>query len=200
MAIYTKKGDKGTTKVFDKKSGTLVGISKKSCKIRSIGAIDELNSFLGIVRSEIGSGKLEIGNKNINEYENKIQEIQGDLFTINSMLAGSNLELSNSRIKALERDIDDWEGTLPVQKNFIFYGGSLASSQIFYARALCRRAERTLVKLEIGNKRSLASFAGWKLEILAYINRLSDYLFMMGRAINFEMRVKEEYWIGSKDK
>ncbi len=193
MAIYTKKGDKGKTKVFDKESGTLVGISKKSCKIRAIGAIDELNSYLGIVKTEVGSEMLDIGKKHKNEYENKIQEIQGDLFTINSILAGSNLELSNKRIKELEKDIDNWEGTLPAQKNFIYYGGSLLASQIFYARALCRRAERSLVSFF-----HRTPFTDH--QPLIYLNRLSDYLFMMGRVMNFEMKIKEEYWIGNKNK
>src|SRR3972149_10465198 len=125
MAIYTKTGDKGKTKVFDKKTGQLTPIRKDSCHIRTIGAIDELNSFLGIVGD--------------------LTEIQGDLFTINSILAGSKLHFTKSKTNKLEKQIDKWEGELPVQKNFIYYGGTTRASLIFYARALSRKAERELV-------------------------------------------------------
>src|SRR3989344_740873 len=191
MAIYTKMGDKGETKVFDKKTGKLVGISKKSCKIRAIGAIDELNSFLGVVKAEMGSEKWEVSSKNKNQYINKILEIQGNLFTMNSILAGSNLRFSKTKIKKLEREIDVWEGTLPVLKNFIYYGGSKTASLIFYARALCRRAERSLVAFYGKSHNSLPTTH----YPLIYLNRLSDYLFMLARNINYEGGMKEEYWI-----
>jgi cob(I)alamin adenosyltransferase len=166
MAIYTKAGDKGTTKVFNKKSQTLVGIHKDSCKIKSIGAIDELNSFLGIVGG--------------------LTDIQADLFTINSILAGSNLRFTSARTKKLEKQIDVWEGILPVQTNFIFYGGTLQAALLFYARALCRRAERSLVSFAKKEKVSEA--------ILTYFNRLSDYLFMLARGTNFESKTLEKFW------
>lgn len=166
MAIYTKTGDKGSTKVFDKKTGQLTQISKDSCKIAAIGAIDELNSFLGIV-----------GN---------LTEIQGNLFTINSILAGSHLRFSKSKTKKMEREIDKWEGSLPVQKNFIFYGGTPRAALLFYGRALCRRAERSLVEFSKEQKVHEA--------ITIYINRLSDYLFILGRAENFKTGQKEIAW------
>ena len=171
MAIYTKTGDRGATKVFDKKTGQLTKIAKDSCKIAVIGAIDELNSFLGIV-----------GN---------LTEIQGNLFTINSILAGSNLRFSKSKTKKLEKQIDKWEGTLPVQKNFIYYGGTPKASLIFFARALCRRAERSLVS----NHDSQFTIPD---SIMVYMNRLSDYLFMLGRSINLEGKVEEKFWKTSK--
>lgn len=180
MAIYTKTGDKGSTKVFDKKSGELVGIRKDSCKIKSIGAIDELNSFLGVVKSFSTDKNLQ----------KKIEVVQANLFTINSILAGGKLRFSKSQTKKLEKEIDHWEGTLPVQKNFIYYGGSKESSLIFYARALCRRAERSLV--------SFSHIQYTNPYILAYVNRLSDYLFMLGRSMNHEEGMKESFWKGSK--
>lgn len=202
MAIYTKKGDKGETKVFDKKTGELVAISKKSCKIRAIGAIDELNSFLGIVEAEIGNQYPEtsssVASKSVSRNQNlvvvkKLREIQGNLFVINSILAGSNLGFDNSETKKLEREIDEWEGTLPVLKNFIFYGGGKTATHIFYARALSRRAERSLVAF----KRKYPEVND---DILKYFNRLSDYLFMMARKANFDEKVKEDYWIGKKNR
>lgn len=180
MAIYTKTGDKGETKVFNKKSGELTKIRKDSCQIKVIGAIDELNSFLGVAKSFSGDVELQ----------KKLQDVQANLFVINSILAGGKLRFSKVKIKKLEKDIDKWEGTLPVQKNFIFYGGSKESSLLFYARALCRRAERSLVSFAKKEKVPEA--------ILVYFNRLSDYLFMLGRSVNHEEGSKETFWKTSK--
>lgn len=176
MAIYTKTGDKGETKVFDKKTGELIKISKTSCKIAAIGAIDELNSFLGLVKSFGGDEKLQ----------KKVEEVQENLFIINSILAGSKLRFSRVKTGKLEKQIDKWEGRLPVQKNFIFYGGSIEASLLFYARALARRAERELVEFSKEQKVSEA--------ILIYMNRLSDYLFMVARTENFKSGKKELFW------
>lgn len=180
MAIYTKTGDKGFTKVFDKKSGQLVGISKDSCKIKSIGSIDELNSFLGVAKSFSEDKKIH----------KKIESIQECLFIINSVLAGSKLTFDKAKTKQLEKDIDVWEGELPVQKNFIFYGGSQISSLLLYARALARRAERDLV--EFTKEQKVPE------EVQKYINRLSDYLFMMARSINIRTGAAESFWITKK--
>lgn len=166
MAIYTKVGDKGETRVFGKRTCELIKVSKKSRKIRAIGAIDELNSFLGIV------GGLE--------------DIQDDLFTINAILAGGKLQFSKIRTKKLERQIDKWEEKLPVQKSFIYYGGNLQASLLFYARAICRRAEVTVVAFSRQEKVKPA--------VLVYINRLSDYLFIKAREINWQANFKEKAW------
>ena len=168
MAIYTKTGDRGTTKVFDRKTKELVKISKSSCKIAAIGTIDELNSFLGIIGD--------------------LTEVQGNLFTINSILAGSPLRFSKSPTKKLEKEIDKLEGTLPVLKNFIYYGGGAKASNLFYARALCRLAERSLVTF------SKKYFV--KQEIMTYMNRLSDLFFTMARFVNFKEKQKEVIWRG----
>jgi cob(I)alamin adenosyltransferase len=159
MAIYTKTGDKGTTGTFNGKR-----IPKSSQLIRTIGAIDELNSFLGIIGG--------------------LTEIQSNLFTINAILTGAKLVLPADATKKLEKEIDRIEGALPVQKNFIIYGGNRKAAQIYYARALCRRAERELVGLKP------------KSEILIYINRLSDYLFIKARDVNHKAGFEEKAWRG----
>lgn len=187
MAIYTKTGDKGNTKVFDKKTGELVGIRKDSCHIKTIGAIDELNSYLGVALAEAREDTKILRYKDI---EKKITRIQGNLFTINSILAGSKLKFSKSETSKLEKQIDIWEGVLPVQMNFIYYGGSQVSSLIFYARALCRKAERSLV--------SFAKTQDVPHSVRIYLNRLSDYLFMLGRSVNIERGEEERFWITSK--
>jgi len=180
VAIYTKQGDKGNTKVFDKKSGELVGISKKSCKIRAIGAIDELNSVLGVVESFCEDDKIL----------RQIREVQGNLFVINSILAGGDLRFSKAKVRKLEVQIDKWESSLSVLKNFIYYGGSKGASLVFYSRALARRAERSLV--------SLSKKQPVKPVLLEYLNRLSDYLFVMARILNKQKQQKEISWIGKK--
>lgn len=166
MAVYTKTGDKGETKVFDKKTGELTSIRKDSCHIKTIGAIDELNSYLGIIGG--------------------LTEIQKNLFTINSILAGSDLAIPKDITKDLEKDIDEMEGRLPVLQNFIIYSGTKKATQLFYARAIARRAERELT--EFSKEQNIPE------EVQKYINRLSDYLFMLARLTNFKKKVKEEIW------
>jgi cob(I)alamin adenosyltransferase len=157
MSVYTKTGDKGSTGTFSGKR-----VSKASKLINAIGAVDELNSFLGIIGGLI--------------------EVQKNLFTINAILTGAKLELPGDATKKLEIKIDKMEGRLPVQKNFIIYGGTKKSSQLYFARAICRRAERELVDLKTTP------------EVLTYINRLSDYLFILARNYNYSKKNKEIIW------
>lgn len=161
MSVYTKTGDKG-------KTGTFGGgrISKSSKLIQAIGAIDELNSFLGMIKG--------------------LSNIQINLFTINSMLSGAKLTLPKDAVKKLEREIDEMEAKMPVLANFIIYGGAARATKLYFARALCRRAERILVAAS-DNKHP-------NLDRLMYLNRLSDYLFILARFTNFKAKVKEEVW------
>ncbi len=160
MSVYTKTGDKGKTGTFGGKR-----VSKSSKLIQAIGAIDELNSYLGII--------------------GRFTDVQRNLFTINSILSGAKLEFPKDATKKLEREIDEMEGKMPVLANFIIYSGTGRATKIYHARALARRAERSLAKLQIINT---------KLQILPYINRLSDYLFTLARYTNFKKKVKEEVW------
>lgn len=159
MAVYTKTGDKGKTGTFGGKR-----VSKSSQLIETVGAIDELNSFLGTVGG--------------------LTEVQQTLFSINAILSGAKLRLPVDVTRKLEKEIDRIEGKLPVQKNFLIYGGSKRAAEIYYARSLCRRAERELIRL------------GKHAELLVYINRLSDYLFMLARKTNNQKKIKEVYWRG----
>ena len=160
MAIYTKTGDKGSTGTFSGKR-----VLKSSKLINAIGTIDELNSFLGLVGGLV--------------------KVQQNLFTINAILTGAKLKLPKDAIKKLEVEIDTIEGSLPVQKNFLIYSGTKRARNLFFARAICRRAERKLVELNTSP------------EVLMYINRLSDYLFMRAREENFKKKIKEIFWRAS---
>lgn len=161
MTVYTKTGDKGKTGTFGGKR-----ISKSSKLIQAIGAIDELNSYLGII--------------------GKLTEIQRNLFTINSILSGAKLTLPKDATKKLEKEIDEMEGTMPVLANFIIYSGTPRATKLYYARALCRRVERILVAASDSKHPNL--------DKLAYLNRLSDYLFTLARFTNFKQKTKEEVW------
>jgi len=168
--IYTKKGDDGKTSLIDGKR-----VSKPSKIIWAIGEIDELNSYLGVIRSELKDESL---NK-------KLKEIQKDLFSIGSILAGGKMEFSKKRVRALEEEIDNLEAILPVQTRFLFPTGAKVASMLFLARSVARRAERRVTNLE---KKAI------KGEILVYLNRLSDYLFVLARYENFRKRIKEDFW------
>lgn len=174
MAIYTKTGDKGKTGLFSKTR--TIRVSKASQIINTIGAIDELNSYLGVCLLDIH--RLEA--------REKMENIQSDLFTIGAILAGAKLVFDGGRIKILEAEIDKLEGTLPVLNHFILPGGVALSSHLFYARALARKAEREVVALS--SKKNISP------EILKYINRLSDYLFIIARLVNFKNARMETVW------
>lgn len=180
MVIYTKRGDKGETSVYDESLTQKVGVSKDSLRIEVLGAIDEANSYLGICKSKCKSKNLEkVLGKN-----------QRNLLTIGSVIAGSKLRFSSVQTKRLEKLIDEFEASLPVLKNFIVTGGSEAASHLHYARSLVRRAERLVVALSKTEK--------VKPQILTYLNRLSDAIFMMARWENYKADMKDEMWVGKE--
>lgn len=187
MAVYTKKGDKGKTGLYGE-TGTR---SKSDSRIISIGTIDELNSHLGFVSSNLTS--------RTGKYRRIISQIQRDIFEIAACLASPPASSANrgesgkppfeiglDRVRRLEKIIDELEGSLPALANFIFPGGSKAGSALHIARSVARRAEREVVKLSEKEK--------IEPNILIYINRLSDCLFMMAREINRLEKKKEEIW------
>lgn len=180
MAIYTKRGDKGETSLYDSQSSQRLRVSKDSLRIKAIGSVDELNSLLGVARAFVEAPiTVKI-----------LKEIQADLLTVGSILAGSNLKFSINKTKRLEKIIDKLESTLPVLANFILPGGSISASLVQLARSVARRSERTLVRL---NKKE--NVPG---EIMVYINRLSDTLFMIARQINLQNNTKEDIWKSGK--
>ncbi len=174
--IYTKKGDRGET-------GTFYGrISKSDQLAITLGTIDELNSWIGICRYEIQI----TNNKFTNQTQKELFKIQTNLMTINSILAGSKkYKFTNYETTHLEKLIDKLTGELPELKNFIYPLGYLQ-----VARAVCRRAEREVVSC-LGSE--VQRFKGAK-QILKYINRLSDALFVLARYQNHKNGLKEEIW------
>lgn len=160
MKIYTKTGDKGQTSLV---GGTRV--SKDNAQIEAYGTVDELNSAIGIVAGED------------TVYVDFLQDIQHKLFNIGSVLASEgNLDfelptVSEEDILLIEKEIDRLNEGLPRLKNFILPGGSVLSAHTHLARCICRRAERRVVTLE--NEEYLIH--------IRFLNRLSDYLFVLSR-------------------
>lgn len=169
MKIYTKTGDDGTTSLFD---GTRV--KKDDLRISAYGDVDELNSCVGLLRSET------IRHQDI---QNLLKTIQADLLALGAKLANptqrkqkQKADFPADKITGLEKTIDRLETEIEPLKEFILPGGSVAGALSDLARSVCRRTERNMIAL---NRREPVASG-----LLIYINRLSDLLFMLGRALN----------------
>lgn len=176
MGVYTRKGDRGKTSLFKKSGRKATGVSKNSKVICAIGAIDELNSFLGIV--------LAFTSKKV--VKKDLTLIQKNLLTIGSILAGSNLKFGKGETCYLEKSIDKLDSDITPLKNFILPQGTKSSSFLQYSRTLARRAEREVV--------ALSKNQSVKPSILKYLNRLSDFLYTLSRWINLKEGGKENVW------
>ena len=189
MKIYTKTGDKGTTALF---GGTRV--PKHHIRIESYGTIDELNSHIGLIRDQA-----------IDPIHKKVlMEIQDRLFTVGAILATDpekatlkngkdrlNIpKISESDIKLLEDNMDNMNAALPPMTNFVLPGGHQTVSLCHIARTVCRRAERLASHLN--------DMEPFQPETLMYINRLSDYLFVLARKLSHELQAEEIKWIPKK--
>lgn len=176
--IYTKTGDKGQTSLI---GGTR--IPKFDTRIEAYGTVDELNSFIGLIRDQAID----------NHTRDLLVEIQDRLFTIGSLLAADPAknkmqlpQISETDIKLLENEMDDMDGKLPEMKSFVLPGGHTTVSFCHIARCVCRRAERCVLKL---NEREPVDELIYK-----YLNRLSDYLFMLSRKITQDLGATETPW------
>lgn len=180
MKIYTKTGDKGSTSLI---GGTKV--SKSNIRIESYGTVDELNSFIGLVADQSPD---EAAKKTL-------KEIQDRLFTIGSSLACDPEketkmripDLKEEDISMLEKEIDRMNGLLPEMKHFILPGGHVAVSTTHVARCVCRRAERLCVHLQ-DEKQFIEPI------VIRYLNRLSDFLFVLARFTGHLLGVEEVPW------
>lgn len=178
MKIYTKTGDKGTTALFGGRR-----VSKADLRIETYGTVDELNSYIGLLRDQEVNAK----RKNI------LVEIQDRLFTVGSILA---TEPGNTKVKVpsliesditfLEKEIDGMETQLPPMKSFVLPGGHQSVSFCHVARTVCRRAERLVIALDAQEKVDPI--------IIQYMNRLSDYLFVLSRKMSAELGAEETPW------
>jgi cob(I)alamin adenosyltransferase len=178
--IYTKTGDRGTTSLI---GGTKV--LKSHERIEAYGTIDELNAYIGLCRDLVDQPALK----------SVLKEIQDRLFTIGSSLACDPQkeaklripDLKESDVLFLENEMDKLDESLPVLQYFILPGGHPTVSNIHIARCVCRRSERLIVKLVHPDEEHDNL-------IIKYINRLSDYLFVLGRFVGVQLGVKEQQW------
>jgi len=179
MKIYTKKGDRGETSLFGGQK-----VDKNSLRVEAYGKADELNSLIGVIIAEDVP-------KNV---LNKLGRIQNELFILGTDLATPmDVKIKVPRIKKfdtvrLEKEIDAWEKELPKLKNFIVPGGSKIGSKLHLARATSRCLERIVVALDRNDRLNPA--------VLSYVNRLSDWFFVLARHTNFEAGSKEIVWKG----
>lgn len=177
--IYTKTGDKGETSLCDGKR-----VPKNDTRVESYGSVDELNAHIGFLTTLNLPTELTDDLYKINFW---LFQIGTDLATpINSQLESKIQRLNNESIEFLEKRIDFLTEKLPELKNFILPGGTPEASQFHIARTICRRAERRCV--ELNHQEEINS------NIIVFLNRLSDYLFVASRYVNFSKGVPDLIW------
>ena len=178
MKIYTKTGDAGTTSLFGGKR-----VSKADLRIDTYGTVDEVNSWIGVVRDQP-----------VNEKRKDVLiEIQDRLFTIGSILA---TEPGNTKVKIpslaetditlLEKEIDAMDRELPPMRSFVLPGGNQSVSFCHVTRTVCRRAERLTIALN--SQEQIDAL------VIKYLNRLSDYLFVLARKMALQLKVEDTPW------
>jgi cob(I)alamin adenosyltransferase len=177
MSIYTKTGDKGDTGLFGGQR-----VPKDALRIEAYGTVDELNSVLGIVRSDNTGGETD---RIIGQIQNQLFDLGADLATPRSVDKKVR-RIDPKDAQPLEKIIDTLETELKPLKNFILPGGSPVAARLHFARTVCRRAERAVVRLsrneDIGEG------------ITVYLNRLSDLLFVLARHANHRAKAPETKW------
>ena len=172
--IYTRTGDQGLTGMADGSR-----IEKDDVLVRAIGDFDELNSQLAVVASCLPA-----------KFREALFKIQNELFNVGAELTMGQAVITEENVRWLEKSLDEMNQSLPSLKEFILPGGGLAASHCHVARAICRRAERSLVALN--RHRQVSEL------LLAYANRMSDFLFVMARCISREVGEQEVYWQSDK--
>ena len=176
--LYTGKGDRGTTKFFgcDQKR-----VSKSSAVAEALGDLDELNSFLGVVKVYKKALSFKVSGSSLSKI---LEEIKENLFIICAHVAGADKNIVEKKVKKMEELIAECEKELPEIKTFTIAGGTELSALLDFARALARRAERRVVATN-DEMRTISP------EILKYLNRLSSTLFALARLTNLRSGIKE---------
>jgi len=178
MKIYTKHGDQGETSLLGGQR-----VPKNHIRIQAYGTIDELNAYLGLVRSKLFDEQIK----------DFLLKCQKDLFVIGSQLAAPEGRIAEhidciaaDDVVMLEQAIDGMDKELPPLNNFIVPGGDTVAAEVHVARSICRRAERLIVELSLAEDVHV--------NIIKYINRFSDYLFTLARMLNKQKGISEVKW------
>lgn len=182
MNIYTKTGDRGETSLVGGKR-----VSKCCQRLESYGTLDELNAHIGLLAAEA---------EGMSQPSDFIHEVQSNLFTCGAYLASEDGRcecVGADAVSALEEEIDRIEATLPPLKSFILPGGCKAAAEAHVCRTVCRRMEREVLRLKDESVDVDST-------LLCYFNRLSDYFFVLARALNREAGKEERAWQPKRNK
>ncbi|MCA9655665.1 MAG: cob(I)yrinic acid a,c-diamide adenosyltransferase [Myxococcales bacterium] len=191
--VYTKSGDAGDTMLA---SGARV--RKHSARIEAYGTVDELNACIGLVRVELAREPRRTGAEVVlDAMDEQLARIQQELFNLGAELSTGpaedekiKLKIEQRHVDHVEKELDAWNGPLPPLQSFVLPGGGPVGAAAHLARTVCRRAERRMVELADteGSEHAVRAVA------LRYINRLSDYLFVLGRAVAHRLGDRETLW------
>lgn len=180
MALFTGKGDNGTTKTFacDQRR------SKNSAVSEALGTVDELNAYLGVVklRAATFQNNIILGKT----FEQILDEVQQNLFIIQAELAGAEMKIIEEKVKEVENIVNTAEGEMPPIKSFFVSGGTEMAATFDFARTIARRAERRVVGAHETADPTMSAFS------LAYLNRLSSLLYALARLSNHRAGILEE--------
>ena len=177
--LYTRKGDKGTTRTY----GCDQRISKSSNVAEALGSLDEVNSFLGVVKVASNARNFFLGKKSFSEI---IHDVQQTLFMVQAEVAGFPMKMPVKKVTELEKITDSIEAELPPIKTFFISGGTELAASCDFARTLARRAERRVVAVTEEGKVKLTPVT------MSYLNRLSSLLYALARISNHRAGVTEE--------
>ncbi len=178
MKIYTKTGDKGQTSLATGKR-----VSKSCLQLEAYGTADELNSFFGLLRSGVTKNS-HVWAKDVNI---NLRWIQNRLFDIGAILAGSDLSFSIEYVEQLEKWIDEMQTELPTVRAFILPAGSESMARCHVCRTIARRLERNIIRLIESDEKECP-------EVLSFINRLSDYCFVLARWMGQNEQIEIVTW------
>ena len=184
--VYTKKGDDGTTHLIGG-----VKVLKNDIRVVAYGNIDELNVLIGICSTYLINASKS---KYFSYYINRLSSIQNELFNVGTVLASTGIEkkhnlpeITDDDIFILENDIDKINDELDVLKSFTLPGENQVSLSIQHARVVCRRCERDIIAI-------IDTYKDFDMRVIKYINRLSDFLFVLGRYVIKVLEDKEKLW------
>ncbi len=181
VRIYTKAGDAGETGLLGADR-----VPKSHMRVEAYGAVDETNSAIGLVRA---LGVPPGVDQALDRVQNELFVVGMELATVPGTTQPGAKHIEESAVAALEQEIDHWQASLPPLRNFILPGGSPSGAALHVARTVCRRAERRIVQLAASEPVSE--------RLLRYMNRLSDWLFVLARVVNQQEGKSEAIWSGN---
>lgn len=185
--LYTRKGDKGDTYFFDSQGERF---SKGSWRAEALGALDEINSLLGVCKAKAKDTDIKINRHTLPDI---LEQVQQNLFIIQAAIAGADKQITQDKIDFVEGIINGIEKELPEIRTFFLAGGSELSALLDYARAVARRTERRVVRYSeiVSASSPQVGEIEVKPEIRAYLNRLSSLLYALVRIVNLKLGIKE---------